>query len=70
MNLSPADKARLKQYLSDADDDEKNTALNSRNSFFDWLKKKGLKYIVDKFSDVSWDVIKAVVIATALSAIL
>lgn len=59
-DLSYEDRQRVERYLSQADDDEKESALSSRQSFFSWLWEVGLGYIVQKLLDLVWAAIRAI----------
>jgi hypothetical protein len=58
-SLTSEEKRRIDKYLSEASSYEKESALESRQGFFSWLKKVGLGYIVAKFIDMAWAAIKA-----------
>ena len=56
--ITQADKDKLMEYLSRAQEDEKNAALQSRNSFFKWLEDSGLIEILKKLVNLVWEAIK------------
>jgi hypothetical protein len=58
--LSYDDIQRIKEYLSQASEDEKASALSSRQSFFSWLGQVGLGYNVQKITDLTWAAIKSI----------
>lgn len=49
---------RIQQYLNSENAGAKRTAVSSKNSLLDWLKFKGLNYLVDKLLDILWEEIK------------
>jgi hypothetical protein len=57
-DFTDEDRRRIAQHLGQARQDEKDSALKSRESFFTWLWKVGLGYIVQKFLDLVWAAIK------------
>ncbi|MGC1376646.1 MAG: hypothetical protein WA821_10495 [Anaerolineales bacterium] len=57
--LSMEDRRRVARYLSQADENEKESALSARQSFFSWLWGVGLGYIVQKLIDLVWTAIRA-----------
>lgn len=59
-DLSYEDRRRIQRYLSEADEDERESALRSRQSFFSWLWDVGLGYIVQKLIDLVWSAIKSI----------
>lgn len=49
---------RLQRYLNSENDGAKRTAVSSKTSFLEWLKFKGLNYLVEKLLDILWEEIK------------
>lgn len=56
--LTPEERRRIEQYLADEDSSRRQSALQSHQSFVEWLKSTTLGYLVWKLLDLTWTVIK------------
>ena len=56
--ITDDDRRQIERHLSQARQDEKESALESRESFFTWLRRVGLAYIVQKLFDLIWATIR------------
>jgi hypothetical protein len=51
---TPDEIRRVVKYLDRESDARAESAQQSRNGFFGWLREKGFSYIVEKIFDYAW----------------